>query len=75
VLDATWARTALFWWPAFGWARVEAPETTRSPVVGVALELAAVALGLWAWRRYDLVRPVNRQRLVRHGHLARAVLR
>jgi hypothetical protein len=74
VLDATFTRTRLFWWPAFGWARPRPPETGRSPLVWLTLELAAVGLGALAWRRYDLGRPGNRRLLVRAGHLARGVL-
>lgn len=74
VLDATWTRTRLFWWPAFGLGRVSPPETGRSLLVSVVLEVAGLGLGWWAWRRYDLADGGNRRLLVRTGHLARGVL-
>ncbi len=74
VLDATWTRTRLFWWPAFGFAPVRPPEAGRAPVWSLVLELAGLGLGWWAWRRYDLADRGNRRLLVRTGHLARGVL-
>lgn len=77
VLDGTWARAALFWWPAFGLdARdTSLPEVDRPVVVLVVLEVVAVGLGAWAWRRYGLGDDANRSLLIRQGHLARGVLR
>ena len=40
----------------------------------VLLEVLAVAVGVWAWRRYQLDRPANRRRLLATGHLDRQVL-
>lgn len=75
VLDGAWMRTELFWWPSFGWSGIDpAIETARSPVVLVIMELAALALGWWAWQRYELGDAANRQLLLRRGHLARGVL-
>ncbi|MEM7275180.1 MAG: hypothetical protein AAF547_19020 [Actinomycetota bacterium] len=70
VLDATWSSPRLFWWPAFGFSLADepVPETT-----GVAwrllLELAGIALAVFAYRRYGLDRPAARTRLLRTGHL------
>lgn len=75
VLDGTWTRTRLFWWPAFGFGRQPAPESGRSLVLALLLELAGVALAVVAWRRYGLDRADNRRLLARQGHLDRAVLR
>jgi hypothetical protein len=76
VLDATWTDQRSFWWPLFGWTfeRDTLPELGRPLAVGLALEVLAVAAGVWAWRRYGLDDPRNRQRLVRTGHLDRRVL-
>jgi hypothetical protein len=76
VLDGTWTRTKLFWWPASGWARPEnPPEQGHSPAIWLVMELAAAALAVWAWRRYGLAQAENRQLLVRRGHLNRGVLK
>lgn len=75
VLDGSWTSSELFWWPAFGWALDDpVPESGRSWLVFAVLELAAVAVGVWAWRRYELADPDHRRHLVRTGHLARGVL-
>ncbi len=75
VLDGTWTRTRLFWWPAFGSERQPVPEAGRSPAVWLALECAGIALAAVAWRRYGLAVPDNRRLLASQGHLAREVLR
>lgn len=75
VLDGTWTRTRLFWWPAFGLGRQPSPEVGRSPLVWLVLEAAGVALAVVAWRRYGLASPDNRRLLAAQGHLARGVLR
>ncbi len=72
VLDGTWADKELFWWPAFGWAFPNGPLPgfDRPVWLGVALELAALAVAWWAYRRYRLDDPENRALLVRAGQLA-----
>jgi len=74
VLDGTWASTALFWWPVFGWsfAGLEVPEATGLGF-RILLEVAAVGLAAFAWRRYGLADPAARARLLRSGHLPAAV--
>ncbi|MDA3041063.1 MAG: hypothetical protein O3C27_16340 [Actinomycetota bacterium] len=76
VLDATWADRTLLWWPAFGgsFGEGQVPEVDRALAVGLGLEVIAVAIGVWAARRYELVDPRNRSRLVRSGQLDRHVL-
>lgn len=71
VLDGTWARTKVFWWPfagsdALGGSSV--PEFGRWPG-GLAFELVGLLVGLWAWRRYGLSDPSRRDALVRDGRL------
>ncbi|MDH3682438.1 MAG: hypothetical protein OEV40_21095 [Acidimicrobiia bacterium] len=76
VLDGTWTDSELFWWPAFGTDLPSGlPVAGRSPLLLIGMELAAVGLAVWAWRRYGLASPANRSLLVREGHLAREVLR
>lgn len=74
VLDGTWASTSLFWWPVFGlsFEGLETPEATGL-AWRILLELAAVGLAAFAWRRYGLDDPAARDRLVRSGHLPAAV--
>jgi hypothetical protein len=76
VLDGSWTRSELFWWPAFGFdfGPSRLPEFDRPIVVGILLELAGVVAAWWAIGRYDLADPENRQRLVRTGQLDRSVL-
>lgn len=72
VLDGAWSSGGLFWWPAFGsdFGPLGLPEANNLQLRLLA-EVAAAAVGAWAYRRYGLHRPVNRQRLIRTGHLAR----
>jgi hypothetical protein len=76
VLDATWTDQALFWWPAFGadLGTGTLPELGRPLVVILLLEAMAVAVAVWAWRRYGLDQAANRRRLLVTGHLDRQVL-
>lgn len=82
VLDASWARTGLFWWPVVGLAGGDGfsfgdgglPEYDRPLVVGLALEVLALGIGWWAWRRYELDDDATRRRLLRTGQLTRAAL-
>lgn len=76
VLDGSWTRTELFWWPGFGldFGTSEPPEFDRPLAIGVALELAAVAVAVWAHRRYDLGDDAKRGRLLTTGQLDRSVL-
>lgn len=76
VLDASWTRAELFWWPAFGFdfGPNTLPEFDRPLVVGVLLELLGLGAAVWAYRRYDLSDPTKRSRLITTGQLDRSVL-
>ena len=75
LLDGTWANTELFWWPAFGWRfSGSVPESGRSLIVVAGFEILGIMVAIWAWKRYELTDPTNRQLLMRRGHLARGVL-
>ena len=76
ILDGSWTRSELFWWPAFGFdfGQSGLPEFDRPIVVGLLLELVGVGVGWWAIRRYELTDPVKRERLVKTGQLDRSVL-
>lgn len=82
LLDAAWARTALFWWPVVGLARGDGlsfgegglPEFDRPLAVGLFLEVLAVAAGWWAWKRYELDDEDNRRFFFTTGQLTRAAM-
>lgn len=76
VLDASWTRAELFWWPAFGFdfGPSTLPEFDRPLAVGILLELLGIAAAGWAYRRYDLADPMKRDRLLQTGQLDRSVL-
>lgn len=75
VLDGSWARTSLFWWPGFGFD-VDAADAPLLPSIGwlVAMELVGIAALAWAWRRYGLDDRGRRQRFLRTGHLDRSTI-
>ncbi len=72
VLDGTWTRTKLFWWPAFGNVLGEGatPELDRGWWI-TALELVGLAAIVWMWQTRHLGEPSNRQRFVTSGQLPR----
>ncbi len=76
ALAGTWADDSLMWWPAFGWDFPDGglPEWNRPLWFGLLLEVLAIGLGVWAYRRYRLDQPENRELLVSAGHLDRAVV-
>ncbi len=74
VLDGMWARTHVFWWPAFGWAlggRV--PALDHGTGVLVAQEIAGAAALVWLWRRFGLADRARRGAFVRSGRLSETV--
>jgi len=72
VLDLAWTDTETFWWPAFGLdlGGGPLPSIERGPS-NVVLELAGLAIVVWAWRRFRLGEPERRRRLLRSGRLGR----
>lgn len=76
VLDGVWARTHLFWWPAFGLSfdAGPAPELARPLGLNLILEvLGAVAL-VWAYRQFRLAERPRRDRFIRKGLLSRDLM-
>lgn len=73
VLDAMWARTTVFWWPAFGLAPEGEgiPSLGRPPAVVLLQEAAGAAALVWWWRRFRLAEPERRRRFGRTGRLGR----
>lgn len=76
VLDFTWADSDLLWWPAFGWGfPPDAGAAFTRPVeIGLLLDAAALGVGYWAYRRYELDRPENRRLLITTGRLNRSAM-
>lgn len=75
VLDFTWARQDLLWWPAFGFEFRSGGAAFNRPIeIGILLDLVAIGIGYWAYRRYELDVPENRDLLIRSGRLNRAAM-
>jgi hypothetical protein len=70
VLDGSFTRTDVFWWPfaGFGFADGQIPEIEHL-AVSLVLEVAGIALGVWAWRLFGLDDPAARQRFLDDGRL------
>jgi len=77
VLDGVWTRKEWFWWPAFGTNFPDLPSLVvdRGLVVDLGLEVAGLAVLIWAWRRFELADPERRRRLLTTGTLDPALAR
>jgi len=73
VLDATWADTALFWWPLSGadLGALDVPELSWPVTLVLLLELVGGVVLVGLWIRLGLTEPEHRARFRRTGHLAR----
>jgi membrane-bound metal-dependent hydrolase YbcI (DUF457 family) len=72
VLDRTWARADLFWWPIVGTDELGThvvPEFDPLAFSFVA-ELSGIVLFLWIVRRAELGDPTKRERLFKDGRLS-----
>jgi hypothetical protein len=69
VLSAAWAHKEVFWWPAFGAGRPDAPLLPPWPVV-IVEELLGLAAAWWAWTRFGLADEARRRTFLRTGRLA-----
>jgi len=76
VLDFSWTQSELLWWPAFGFEfSDEGSAAFNRPIeIGLLLELVAIGVGYWAYRRYELDDPDNRTLLLRSGRLNRSAM-
>ena len=77
VLDGTWTRTELFWWPFLGLDALgegQVPEIEHL-ALSLVLEGAGIVLALWAVRRFELTVPARRAEFLRTGRLGRDLLR
>jgi membrane-bound metal-dependent hydrolase YbcI (DUF457 family) len=76
VFDGIWANREVFLWPFAGTDLGDAdlPSVARG-VANVPLELAGLAVVVWAWRRFRLGEPERRRTFLRTGHLGRDLVR
>lgn len=72
VLDLAWTRTDTFWWPFLSrsFSPGSSPELSRG-VWSLAMEAVAVAVGIWAYRRFGLDDAARRDLFLRTGQLDR----
>ncbi|HET7486809.1 MAG TPA: hypothetical protein VFJ85_02705 [Acidimicrobiales bacterium] len=73
VLDAMWARTRVFWWPAFG-ARFTGhglPSLSRPAALLLFQELVGAACLAWWVSRFRLAEPERRRLFLRTGRVGR----
>jgi hypothetical protein len=69
LLSGSWLHEEVFWWPAFGTARPDAPLV--HPWIAVAAEeLLGLAAGWWVLRRFGLRDHDRRRAFLRTGRLA-----
>jgi hypothetical protein len=72
VLDGTWTRTEIFWWPFTGrdslGIEVDHLEFSFLPT-GVILEILGISVAVWGWRRFEFHKRVNVEAFIRKGHL------
>ncbi|MFN8053640.1 MAG: hypothetical protein U0Q22_19555 [Acidimicrobiales bacterium] len=76
VLDASWSRQSVFWWPFTGlrFPDASAPVVDRG-IWSVLLELVGVMIAVWLWSEFGLDDPERRRLLLRTGQLDRAHMR
>lgn len=70
VLDGSFTRTDVFWWPVSGtaFASGQIPELSHLGV-SLVLELVGIGVAIWAWGLFGLREPVNLRRFVHAGRL------
>ncbi len=70
VLDGSFTRTDVFWWPFTGlaFAGGQIPEWSHVGL-SLGLEVLGVAVGVWAWRLFGLEDAGRRERFLREGRL------
>ncbi len=75
VLDAAFTNRETFWWPFFGlsFGEGDAPELARG-WWALVLELAGIAMAVWAYRRFGLDDPHRRSVFLRTGQLDRRIV-
>lgn len=76
VLDGAWTDTDTFWWPALGgpFGDGRLPSLERGLVPTLLLEVAGLAVLVWAYRRFRLDESEHRSRFLSSGRLARELV-
>ena len=76
VLNGSWTRSELFWWPfsGFGFDDNE-PLVLARGLWSVVLEVVGIGLAAWAWGRFGLDDGDRRRRFVTTGQLDRAFVK
>jgi hypothetical protein len=75
VLDGMWTDRETFWWPAFGAQLPDAPlPSIDRGAVNILLELAGLAVLIWAWQRFQLSNRDYREKFLRRGRLPRELV-
>jgi hypothetical protein len=69
VLSGAWTHKEVFWWPAFGAERPEAPLLPPLPLL-LALEAIGIAALVWTWTRFGLAARSRRVSFMRRGRLS-----
>ncbi len=70
VYDGAFASTEVFWWPFSGsWGEVEVPSLERAQWLNLLMEVAGIAMLVWAYRRFGLADAQRRQQFLHHGTL------
>ena len=73
VLDFSWVRATVFWWPATG---LRFPDESSLVVArgvwSVILELIGIGIAAWLWSVFGLDDPGRRRRFVTTGQLDRS---
>ena len=77
VLDLTWTRTQIFWWPiagnGLGGLRGPLPSFDRPLATVLFQEAVGVGVGIWTWRRFGLDDAARRAKFFHTGRLDRVV--
>jgi hypothetical protein len=68
VLSGAWTNKEVFWWPAFGFERPDAPLLPPWPIV-IVLELLGIGAAAWIWVRFGLADRARRAIMLRTGHV------
>ena len=76
VLDGSWSRTRVFWWPAAGFSFPRARSLIAARGIwSLVLELAGVLIALSLWGRFGLSDAARRRQFLTTGQLDRGFVR
>jgi hypothetical protein len=77
VLDGTWSRAELFWWPFLGGDPLGEGQVPEVDHLGLSLVLEVVGIGIAVWlvRRFALTDPRRRAEFTKTGRVGRDLLR